>query len=143
MNNAQLKAWILSVKAEGIDIATWVRASFGDSKRPNFIYNFLKKPDAGMRHENVIALQKGLEKLRGDAPLPQGGTKTSGGLGDTGYSGKRRKIFEMLDQWENMTAREQDEFLAIALMHKKGDSDDPHAVSYGHTEPQADVRKKR
>lgn len=55
---------------------------------------------------------------------PEGAAQARGGMDDAGYKGKRRKVSEMLDEWETLSAIEQDEFLAIAMIHKKESDDD-------------------
>jgi transcriptional regulator with XRE-family HTH domain len=64
-----------------------------------------------------------LKRGTADTPYPQGGISPSSGFGDSGFKSKRQKIFQMLDDWETLSAKEQDEFLAIALLHKKEDED--------------------
>lgn len=63
MDNKHLKAWVLAVLADGVTVSEWVRASFDGKKRPNFLRGFINKPSAGLKHENVLALQEGLKKL--------------------------------------------------------------------------------
>jgi phage repressor protein C with HTH and peptisase S24 domain len=64
MNNTELKKWVQGVQASGITLKDWAKAS--GFERANFLYNFLKKPEGGLRSSTVDKLKAGLAKLRGE-----------------------------------------------------------------------------
>lgn len=71
----------------------------------------------------VLGTTKAWLKGAEDTAFAAGGTKVSGGLGDTGYSGHRRKIFELLEAFDRLSEREQAQFLLMAQIEKKDPKD--------------------
>lgn len=67
-----------------------------------------------------------------NSPYPQWGSPVGAGLGDSGYKGARKAVFEMLDMWDQLSPEQQKEFLAIALIHQKSDSVDLGGLANGN-----------
>jgi hypothetical protein len=67
MKKEQLRAWVLSVLAEGITKLEWCKASGWEND--NQLRNFLARPKAGMQSDSVAKLQAGLKKLRAERGL--------------------------------------------------------------------------
>ena len=60
-----------------------------------------------------------------DLKYPEGGTKVTGGLGDTGYTGRRQKLNEFLEVWDSATIQEKKEILAIVVLEKDNLTETP------------------
>jgi len=66
MDRIQTRAWVNSVLATGLKPAEWTKAA--GFTRPNFMYNYLKKDDAGLDHDTQKALVSALRVLSKHRP---------------------------------------------------------------------------
>lgn len=101
----------------GVEQPTINRLLNGKTKNPPFIYELAKALETSVKW-----LKTGFED-NANSP-PQGGTNIPRGFNDgAGYKGSRREVFEVLDIWDRWTPEQQKEFLAIALIHQKQDTE--------------------